>query len=75
MINDKNIMKAAIFEGNGKLNIKEVPIPKIKKNDEVLIKVELASICGTDVHILEVPPTHPANQDIILGHEYIGEKL
>jgi threonine dehydrogenase-like Zn-dependent dehydrogenase len=30
-------------------------------------------ICGTDLHILQVPPAHPAKQDIILGHEFTGE--
>lgn len=66
-------MKAAIFEGNGKVSIKQVPIPKIKSSNEVLIKVEAASICGTDVHILDVPPSHPANVGVVLGHEYLGE--
>jgi (R,R)-butanediol dehydrogenase/meso-butanediol dehydrogenase/diacetyl reductase len=69
----KGTMKAAVFEGLGKLVLKEVPIPQIKKSDEVLIKVEAASICGTDVHILDVPPGYPAKPGIILGHEYIGE--
>jgi len=65
-------MLAAVFEGEGKLNLKEVPGPEIKKSDDVLLQVEAASICGTDVHILEVPPGHPANKGAILGHEYTG---
>ncbi|MCX7795359.1 MAG: zinc-dependent alcohol dehydrogenase family protein [bacterium] len=65
-------MLAGVFEGEGKLSIKEVPDPKITKPDEVLVKVELAGICGTDVHILEVPPGHPATAGTILGHEYVG---
>lgn len=66
-------MKAAIFEGEGKLAIKEVPMPKMKLFEDVLIKVEIASVCGTDCHILSVPPGHPANAGIVLGHEYMGE--
>lgn len=65
-------MLAGVFEGEGKLSIKEVPEPKITKPDEVIIKVEFAGICGTDVHILEVPPGHPATPGAILGHEYVG---
>lgn len=65
-------MLAGIFEGEGKLSIKEVPEPKITKPDEVIIRVEFAGICGTDVHILEVPPGHPATPGAILGHEYVG---
>lgn len=63
-------MLAAIFEGEGKLALKEIPIPKITKNDEVLLEVRATGICGTDLHILSVPPGHPANPDVILGHEY-----
>ena len=73
MKNNKTTMKAAIFEGDGKLTLKEVPIPTIKSSQEVMIKVEAASICGTDIHILSTPPSHPANLGVILGHEYLGE--
>ncbi|MBC7083354.1 MAG: alcohol dehydrogenase catalytic domain-containing protein [Firmicutes bacterium] len=68
-------MLAAVFEGDGRLAVKEVPVPTIRKDDEVLLKVEAASICGTDVHILEVPPGHPATPGSILGHEYVGTVL
>lgn len=65
-------MLAAVFEEEGKLSLKEVPVPEIKGSDDVLLQVEAASICGTDIHILEVPPRHPANKGVILGHEYTG---
>jgi threonine dehydrogenase-like Zn-dependent dehydrogenase len=63
-------MFAAVFEGEGKLVLKEMPHPKIAKNDEVLLEVRATGICGTDLHILSVPPGHPANPEVILGHEY-----
>ncbi|MEW6201705.1 MAG: alcohol dehydrogenase catalytic domain-containing protein [bacterium] len=68
-------MKAAIFEGDGKLSIRGIPVPTIKKGDEVLLRVEAASICGTDCHILSVPPGHPATAGAVLGHEYVAEVL
>ncbi len=68
-------MKAAVFEGGGKLSIKEVPVPKVEKADDVLLQVEAASICGTDVQILKTPPGHPATPGAVLGHEYIGKVL
>lgn len=66
-------MKAAIFQGNGVISIQDVPIPKITQGKQVLLKVEAASICGTDVHITNVPQSHPGKVGIVLGHEYIGE--
>jgi len=68
-------MLAAVFEGKGKLNLKEVPTPEIKEPDEVLLQVEAASICGTDMRILEIPPGHPATEGVILSHEYTGKVL
>lgn len=66
-------MLGAVFEGNGKLVLKERPKPELKKDTDALIKVTGVGICGTDLHILQVPPAHPARQDIILGHEFTGE--
>lgn len=68
-------MLAAVFEGQGKLSVREVPIPRIKNPDDVLLEVEAAGVCGTDLHILEVPPGHPATPGAILGHEYVGRVL
>lgn len=65
-------MRAAVFEGVGKLVIKEVPVPKITKPDQVLIEVEACSICGTDVHITADPPGYIATPNTILGHEFCG---
>lgn len=69
------LMKAAIFEGEGKLTLTSIPVPQIKRADEVLLKIEAASICGTDIHVLNVPQSHPGEKGIVLGHEYIGEVI
>jgi len=66
-------MLGAVFEGNGKLVLKDRFKPELKKDTEALIKVTGVGICGTDLHILQVPPAHPAKQNIILGHEFTGE--
>ena len=66
-------MKAAVFEKQGILKIKDIEEPKITRGDDVIIKVEAASICGTDIHILSVPPKHPAKEGAVLGHEFIGK--
>ena len=56
----KKKMRAAVFEGNGVLNIKEVDTPQIRKPDDLIVEVEMCSICGTDVHIMSVPPGYIA---------------
>jgi len=67
-------MKAAIVEKKGVLKIKDIDIPKIKE-DEVLLKVQAASICNaTDNHILHgiFDGFHDFYPQI-LGHEVSGE--
>lgn len=65
-------MKAAIFEGEGVLTVKDIPKPQIRRPDEVIIKVEAASICGSDIHGLAVPPGQYMKPGIIYGHEFCG---
>lgn len=65
-------MRAAVFEREGVLNIKEVPVPIVEKPDDLIVEVELCSICGTDVHIMSVPPGYQATPGTVLGHELVG---
>jgi len=66
-------MLAAVFKGEGKLVLEDRPKPEIKSNTDVLIKVRAVGVCGTDLHILQIPPAHPAKRNSILGHEFTGE--
>jgi len=57
------------------IEIKEVPIPIISKN-EVLIKVKNAAICGTDIHLYywdQWCENVHAKNPMIIGHEFCGE--
>lgn len=64
-------MRAAVFEGEGRLVVREVPDPT-PAADEVLIEVEACGVCGSDVQIINVPPGHPSTPPVILGHEFVG---
>ena len=50
------VMKAAVFEREGSFVLKDVPVPQIEAEDQVIVEVEACSICGTDVHITATPP-------------------
>jgi len=67
-------MLAAVFHknknGGGEVKLEEVDIPIITKNDQILIEVKACGICGTDLKIIE--GGHPANDNTILGHEFVG---
>jgi (R,R)-butanediol dehydrogenase/meso-butanediol dehydrogenase/diacetyl reductase len=65
-------MQAVVFRGEGKWGVETVAVPQVRADDDVLLKVDRGSICGTDLHILSVPPGHPATPGSILGHEYVA---
>lgn len=44
-------MKAIQVLKPGNIQIIEREMPKIEKDDEVLVKVKYAGICGSDMHI------------------------
>ena len=56
--------------GVGFLELRDVPEPEIT-DDEVLIEIKAAGICGTDVHVKH--DTFPYWPPVILGHEFSGE--
>lgn len=66
-------MIAVIYKGKGKFSVEDVLIPEISE-DEILLKVRAASICGTDLKIKEFGHfKNPDDKPIILGHEFSGE--
>ena len=54
--------------------IREVKIPKFGRTD-VLVKVKVASVCGTDLHIYNWDKwaQHRIHPPLIPGHEFCGE--
>jgi alcohol dehydrogenase len=64
-------MKALVFAGPGEIQLKDVPIPKILKSTDALVKVLKTTICGTDLGIVKgkVPTVKPGTT---LGHEGVG---
>lgn len=69
------MMKAAVWTGPDKIEVKELPVPEIGK-EEALIKVKVAGVCATDYHIIsgKLKIGNPPN---VQGHEICGvvEKL
>ena len=65
-------MKAVTFQGPFKVEVKDIDDPKIQADNDVILKVTTAGICGSDVHAYDgrmtLPPTGWS-----MGHEYIGE--
>ena len=46
-------MKAILLTGIRQMELADVPEPSIKKETEVLLKIEMVGVCGSDVHYYE----------------------
>lgn len=64
-------MYALVYHGPGKRAWEEVPDPVLVDPTDAIVRIDVSTICGTDLHILkgDVPETTPGT---ILGHEAVG---
>jgi alcohol dehydrogenase len=64
-------MKALVYHGPGQRSWESVPDPAILEPTDAVVRIDTATICGTDLHILkgDVPEVAPGT---ILGHEAVG---
>jgi alcohol dehydrogenase len=67
-------MKALVYHGPGQRGWETVDDPAIIDPTDAIVRIDTATICGTDLHILkgDVPETQPGT---VLGHEAVGTVL
>ena len=67
-------MKALIWHSNGSIELVDKSIPEIQNDYDAIVKVELSSICTSDIHIIKgcVPQAVP---NTTLGHEFAGQVI
>lgn len=65
-------MRAMVYRGPYKIRVEEKDVPKIEHPNDAIVKVKLAAICGSDLHLY-----HGMMPDLrvghTFGHEFIGE--
>ncbi len=65
-------MRALTWQAPNRLHVETVPDPEILNPRDVILRVIMSSVCGSDLHLLGgyVPAMKPGD---ILGHEFLGE--
>lgn len=65
-------MKASVYLGPEQVEAREIDEPK-RGEDEVLIRVVRAGLCGTDLHIYQGHMDQRVQIPLVMGHEMCGE--
>ncbi|HEX8119664.1 MAG TPA: zinc-dependent alcohol dehydrogenase [Solirubrobacteraceae bacterium] len=65
-------MRATVWSGRNKVQVENVPDPKILNDRDAIVKISSTAICGSDLHLYDgyIPAMRKGD---ILGHEFMGE--
>ncbi|SEH51184.1 S-(hydroxymethyl)glutathione dehydrogenase / alcohol dehydrogenase [Halobacillus karajensis] len=63
-------MRAVTYQGKEKMVVKDVPAPSVQSEDDMIVRITVSGICGSDLHLYKggIEP----QQDYIVGHEPMG---
>src|SRR5699024_12195486 len=64
-------MKAAVFYGPNDMRSEDEEMPSYNEK-EILVKVNVAAVCGTDVRIFQGKKTKGVRTPSVIGHELVG---
>jgi threonine dehydrogenase-like Zn-dependent dehydrogenase len=67
-------MKATCWMGKKKVEVVDVPEPKILNQRDAIVKITSTAICGSDLHLYNgfIPTMKKGD---VLGHEFMGEVM
>jgi threonine dehydrogenase-like Zn-dependent dehydrogenase len=65
-------VKALCWEGVNELQVEDVPDPQLLNDHDIILKVKLSTVCGSDLHLLSgyIPAMQAGD---VIGHEFLGE--
>jgi threonine dehydrogenase-like Zn-dependent dehydrogenase len=64
-------MKALTWQAKGKVEVQDVPDPRIEAPTDAIVRVMSTAICGSDLHLYNVLAPYLKPGDV-LGHEFMG---
>jgi threonine dehydrogenase-like Zn-dependent dehydrogenase len=65
-------MRANVWSGRNRVQVENVPDPKILNDRDAIVRISSTAICGSDLHLYDgyIPAMRKGD---ILGHEFMGE--
>ncbi|EIW81237.1 hypothetical protein CONPUDRAFT_104507 [Coniophora puteana RWD-64-598 SS2] len=55
------------------IRVDRVPIPKVEHPDDAIVKIRLAGLCGSDLHVFR--GHEDVHEVLTCGHEFLGEVI
>ena len=68
-------MKQAVLLKPGLVELRDVPLPREIKPNEILLKIHRVGVCGSDVHMYYGKHPFANTYPMVQGHEYGGEVI
>src|SRR6202008_1566199 len=65
------VTRTLVKTGTSALELRELPIPALGPYD-ALVKTELTTVCGSDIHFLDDYPMPRGAEFVAMGHEGVG---
>lgn len=65
-------MRAITFHEPRTVRVEDVPDPRIEAPTDAIVRVRLAAVCGSDLHVYHGRETG-LDAGCVLGHEFLGE--
>ncbi|MEU5274683.1 zinc-dependent alcohol dehydrogenase [Streptomyces hygroscopicus] len=65
-------MRALCWEGVDKLAVERVPDPRLRNEQDVIVRLIAGTTCGSDLHLIggHIPAMRAGD---VIGHEFLGE--
>lgn len=65
-------MRAVVYREPGRVEVAEVPRPLLLADTDAIVRVQMAGICGTDLHVIR-GDFQGMQPGMVVGHEFVGE--
>jgi threonine dehydrogenase-like Zn-dependent dehydrogenase len=67
-------MRANTWAGRNKVEVRDVPDPRILNKRDAIVRITSTAICGSDLHLVDgyVPTMQDGD---VMGHEFMGEVI
>ncbi|KAJ1335253.1 alcohol dehydrogenase [Microdochium nivale] len=64
------MMNAVVFDGPLKVSLQQRPVPKLKDEGDIIVRVSATALCGSELHVFR--GHQPSSTGFIMGHEFSG---